>query len=165
LSSHEAALFALAREGKNTKRKRPVKLELLTLAEYAAMTPDMKMIIAGTFNNIKVTPTDPATAEPAVIRLPSCYLVAVVNASISEGLTHAAQLRVLNADNVDVFEPLEVGEWTFIINPHGRPMRFQALMNISGLELPGVGEYSIELWLSGKRVGEIPLYVDAVPAT
>ena len=141
-----------------------MRLELFVFAEYAAMTGDLKLMIAGTFNSIKLQPVSPdTTADAPVIRLPHCFLVAVVTASLSEGLTHQAELRVVNEDSDPVFDPIAVGEWNFLLNPNGRPMRFQAVMGLTGLELPGPGDYSVQLWVSGTNVGDTPLYVDPAP--
>ena len=140
----------------------------MTFCEFAMINSDMRMVLAGTFTGITVTrPSDAAAPVEGfgTVALPPAFLVATVNASISEGLTHAAELLVLNDDNGEVFSPIPLGDWTFVLNPHGRPMRYQGLINVTGLALPGPGEYTFRLRLGGQTVGEVPLYVDLAPGT
>ena len=138
-----------------------MKLGFLLFAEFAANTDDMKMVIAGTFNNIVVKrakPNIPGTVS--VLQLPRVFLAAKVEASISDGLRHQAELRVLNEDGKSVIQPMPLGEWVFIMSGEGRPMHFQAVIGVDKMPLPGTGEYTFELWVSGKRLGDCALYVD-----
>jgi hypothetical protein len=143
-----------------------MKLDLFTFAEYAANTQDNKLVVAGTFNQLTVQRAPGSDlANPGVFPLPMVYLAAVLTASIGDGLTHSAELRVVNDDGQQVLPTIELGTLTFIMNQHGRPMRFHAVIGIPGLPLPGPGEYSFELWVRGERLGETALYVDAAPGS
>lgn len=139
-----------------------MRLELFAFAEYAANTQDNnKLVLAGLFNTLTISRApEPAAGQVVILPMPQVYLVAVVTASISEGLSHRAELRVRNADEHPVIEPVDLGVWNFVVNPHGRPMRFQGVIAVRGLPLPGAGEYSFELSVDGTPVGQAALYVD-----
>jgi hypothetical protein len=139
-----------------------VKLSLFTFAEYAANTQDNKLVIAGTFNSLKIKRSRPANPnQPGIYPLPMVYLAAVVHASLSEGLTHTAELKVVNDDGATVLATT-LGPMNFVMNSHGRPLQFQAVISVPGLPLPGPGEYSFEYWVDGQRLGETALYIDEV---
>lgn len=140
-----------------------MKLDLLVFAEYAAVTQENKLVIAGTFNTIGISRVAESQEgrNPTLI-LPRVYLVAAISASLSEGLRHTAEIRVIDSDHKPVWEPISLGEWNFAINPNGRPMRFQAVIAIPGVPLPGAGEFTFELRISNTPVGSVELYVDEV---
>ena len=144
-----------------------MELKLLLFAEYASITQDNKLDIGGIFDSLTITRPPGAPADAAKnIMLHSLVLVAVAECSIAEGTVHAASLRILNEDGKEVLQSFDVGEWKFFINPYGRPMRFQSVMRLAGLPLPGPGDYVFSLSLDGKPLGETTLYVvDAAAVT
>ncbi len=138
-----------------------MKLELFTFAEYAANTQDNKLVVAGIFNTLNIQRvTTPPFGDAGVLPLPTVYLAAVLTASIGEGLRHAGEIRVVNEDGHQVFQAIQLGTFNFQMNSAGRPMRFQAVIAVGGLPMPGPGEFSFELWVSGQSVGCASLYVD-----
>lgn len=136
-----------------------MKLKLLQFAEYAAVTQGSKLIIAGTVDQVEArrAPLVPGAAvEPLQrIPLPPLYLVAIIEASIAEGTAHQAALRILDQDERPVADPIELGQWAFVVNPHGRPMRFQAIVHLANVAVPpGTGDYQFWLEIDGKPIGE-----------
>jgi hypothetical protein len=141
-----------------------MKLTLFVCAEFAAtVPPDHKLVIAGIFNSVEVTRAPDVTAEQlTAVTLPGVYLAAVVEASISEGLVHTFGLRVQNEDEDPVQEDVQFGNMEFIINPHGRPMRFNAVIRMVGLQLPGAGDYTLHFLVDGEPIGDTKFYVNDV---
>ncbi len=135
-------------------------LRFLEFAEYAAFTEDKKLVVSGIFNSINavVHPDAPPEARER-LQIPTCSLVWILEASLGEGLTHHAELRVRDADS-NVVSETTLGPMQFILNSQGRPMRFQGRVVVGGLALPGDGEYAFEMLIDGSKVGEALLYVD-----
>lgn len=141
-----------------------MRLDLFCFAEFAANTQENKLVVAGIFNSVQVRRLrQPGFGKPDIFPMPHVYLAAIVRGSLGEGLKHHAKLRVVNDDGKVVFDKIELGDMNFVVNEQGRPMQFQAVIGINGLPLPGVGEYSFEFILDGKRLGATDLYVDALP--
>jgi hypothetical protein len=134
-------------------------LKLLAFAEYAAVTQENKLIVAGIVDQVEVRrrPGAPAQPDGAIVALPlpPLYLVAILEASISEGTVHQAALRLLDQDHQPLADPVQLGQWTFIVNPFGRPMRFQAVVHLGGVAVPpGTSDYEFQLLIDGEPIGE-----------
>jgi len=123
-----------------------MKLPIITFAEYAAVSADGKLTIAGTIDGISIVRRE-GVSEDAIDRvpLPPVYLVAVLEGSIADGLQHKVGLRVLNEDQEVVTEHAEHGQFHFAVNRFGRPMRAQVIMRLHGLAVPKPGDYEFVL--------------------
>lgn len=142
-----------------------MRLRVLELAEYAAFTDDKKLIVNGVYTSIHVKRKRDAPPDAkAVIAMPPGYLVWVVEASLGEGLKHQVALCVRDEDGEKVLES-SLGSMEFHLDKHGRPMRFQGRLTITGLPLPGPGDYEFQLLVGGEKIGEVGLYVDDVTPT
>jgi hypothetical protein len=143
-----------------------VELKLLQIAEYAALTAENKLILAGTFDSFDITrPVGTDERAIAGLLLPPFYLVAVLECSLAEGTRHRALLRVLDDDGKAVVEGFDLGEVQFIVNKHGRPMRYIAILAMRGFAVPRPGEFAIELHVNGNRLGTVMLYVTDITGT
>lgn len=136
-------------------------LKFLHFAEYAAVTQENKLIVAGLVDNFNLSRAAGAPPGSVLGPLPPVYLVAVVECSIGEGTVHTAKLKIVDDDAKDVAE-LDLGQWNFFVNQYGRPMRFQAVIHLNGIVLPRPGDYPFKLLVDGQEVGETPLYVTDV---
>lgn len=128
-------------------------------AAYAAISEDRRLTIAGTLDTIHVTRPHDAPDGDLVVPIPPLYLISIAECGISEGTTHEASLRVLDDDGKQVADPASLGTWNFLINPYGRPMRFQQVLQLGGLVVPRAGDYAFELSVDGKVLGTAMLYV------
>lgn len=142
-----------------------IKLKCFLIAEYAALTPDNRMIIAGTFDNLDVqrAPGAPANAL-AQIPLPPAYLVAITEASIADGLAHQMRLHVIDGNGEPVADDALISV-NYALNPFGRPMRNHLVITIAGMVLPGPDDYVFELYVEGQPgvLGECTLTVTEMP--
>jgi uncharacterized protein DUF6941 len=130
-----------------------MELRFAHLADYAGEDRLGKLVIAGIFDQVNAT-----TQRPIV--MPSCWLVVQLEAHIVEGTDHAMELRVTNADGIDV-APRISAPIKFIPQGPGRPLRARILAQIGGLSLPDLGEYSFHLFVNGHRVADVILHVVA----
>lgn len=143
-----------------------MNLRLLVFAEYAAIGQDGKLVIAGITDGLMVNrgPNVP-TDGPSRILVPKTYLVAIIEASLADGLTHALALRLIDGNGQALPELVEIGQHNFTINKFGRPMQLRLVVEMNGLQLPGPDDYVFQLVVDGEEVGEAPYYVtDVTPA-
>ncbi len=124
-----------------------IKLNCFLIAEYAAVTAEGKVIIAGTFDSIDVQRMPGAPDDAlAQIPFPPAYIAAITEASISDGLSHQMRLRVVDGNGQPVTDNMPIAV-NYSLNQFGRPMRNNALINIKGLVLPGPDDYVFELYV------------------
>lgn len=134
-----------------------IKLNCFLIAEYAAITADGRVTIAGTFDTVDVQRLPGAPDDAlAQIPFPPAYVVAITEASIADGLSHQMRLRVVDGNGQPVMTddiPIAVN---YSLNQFGRPMRNNALINVRGLVLPGPDDYVFELYVDDQpgRFGE-----------
>jgi hypothetical protein len=138
-----------------------MRLTAFLLAEYAGVSQDNKLTIAGTIDEIQVRafPGETPPNLSGAIPIPHAYLVAQVEFSISEGLRHTGKLGLRDDDGKQVIPQVGLPEMTLAVNQFGRPMRHNSIMRIAGLVVPRIGDYVFELEVDGKVIGECPLYV------
>jgi hypothetical protein len=125
-----------------------MKLNCFLLAEFAAITKEMKVVIAGTFDMMTATvpfgtelPLPPGHA----IAMTPCYLVAITECSISAGLRHQMRFRIVNGSGVPIVQETAF-EILYEMNQDGRPLRNNLVIHLSGVALPGADDYVFELW-------------------
>jgi hypothetical protein len=142
-----------------------MQLRILVFAEFAAVTSDGKLVIAGVIDGAEIrsfpgapprNPTDP-------FPLPRMALVAKLVASIAEGLTHSIAMRVRHEDGAEL-GPFSFGDFSFKVNPVGRPMEHQLIVTIPGMTVPVAGDYEFELLVDGEPLGSTPFYVTDLTA-
>lgn len=142
-----------------------IKLNCFLIAEYAGVSLDGKLTIAGTFDSMVIQrlPGAPPDA-PLVFALAHAYIVAVTEASLADGLTHRFRLRVVNGNGERVMDELE-GDVNYALNAFGRPMRNNLVIAVHGLVLPGPDDYVFELWADAdpRPVGEFVFSVSEAP--
>lgn len=142
-----------------------IKLNCFLIAEYAALTSDSRMIIAGTFDNLDVQPVPGAPADALdQIPFPRAYVVAISEASIADGLSHQMRLRVIDGNGQPIMNDVPIAV-TYALNPFGRPMRHNLMITLAGMVLPGPDDYVFELYVDGqpRALGEFTFSVTAIP--
>jgi hypothetical protein len=138
-----------------------VELKFMLIAEYAMLGQDGRLSICGIIDNLTAT-LPPGVEMPAgPIGIPKLYLVAGVDCSLSEGTRHHGKLRLVNGSGqVLTDDPfIDLGEWNFVMNPHGVPMRFHSILQLNTVPMPELGECVFELWVDDKRLGDTTLHV------
>jgi len=139
-----------------------IECKAMLFAEWATQsTPDMKMIVANTFNSIVGTAPPGVTlpAEGLEIRAQSLFLVYILEGSIADNTDHIARLTIEHEDGEKVIDPINI-PIKFIINPKGRPMRFQGIVSMTGLPLHAPGDYTVKLYIDDRFLAEANLYVE-----
>ena len=127
------------------------------LADYVTEDRSNKLVIGGTFDSI-------FTSETRPIVLPAFWLVAEIDAHITEGTEHKAEIRFTDADGRDIIPKVEL-PIKFTPRGPGRPLRARLTGQIgAGMNLPDNGEYSFHILVDGRRIGGHPLHVVARPA-
>ena len=137
-----------------------MRIPILTLAEYAGVDASGKLFVAGTVDGVSLQRNAGAPVGAiGPVPIPPLYLVAVIEGSIVDGITHSVALRIVNDDRKDVAPENVVGQFSFQINKHGRPMRAQIIAQLQGLKVPGPGDYELVVIVDGKELATTPFYV------
>lgn len=138
-----------------------IELKAILTAEFASQDSMRRLTIANTYD--RITGTAPQGAdlprEGVAIKIDSLHVVYMLMASISDGTDHTAEMRIVHEDGAPAIDPL-VMPLQFQLNPGGRPMRYQGIVNLVGLTLRAPGDYSIKLFVDGREIGETPLYLE-----
>lgn len=138
-----------------------IKLNGFLIAEYASLSADARLVIAGTFDNLDVQ-RRPGAPEGALqqIPFPRATLAIVTEASLADGLSHTFRLRIIDGNGQPIADdiPLEVA---YALNPFGRPLRNNLLVNIQNLMLPGPDDYTFALYVGDQStpLGELSFSV------
>lgn len=121
------------------------------LADYAGDGASGKMIVVGIFDNVFVGPDRPVV-------LPPFYLVARFEAHVTEGTQHALEIRFTDMDGNDV---IPRGKLPINFGPRGpgRPLQANVYAQLSGVQVPDVGEYAFHLFIDDRRLGDLQLRV------
>ncbi|MCO4098773.1 MAG: hypothetical protein HEQ38_05060 [Gemmatimonas sp.] len=88
----------------------------------------------------------------------------MLTASLSDGLSHELSFAVKHEDGEYLITPQEFGPLDFRLNPHGRQMRAQVIMELHGLVFPAFGDYEVVLLVDGIPIASAPFYVDQAPS-
>jgi hypothetical protein len=131
-----------------------MELKFAHFADYAAEDRLGKLIIGGIFDQIT------ATTPQRPIVAPAFWLVAQLEAHVTEGTDHQLELRATNADGQDIAPGIQVPV-KFTPQGPGRPLRARVLANIGNFPFPDVGGYSFHLLVDGRHVAEATLQVVA----
>jgi uncharacterized protein DUF6941 len=139
-----------------------IKLNCFLIAEYATLSQDNKLVIAGTFDSLDAQ-RNPGAPPDALNRIPfpRATIVAVTEASIADGLSHQMRLRIINGNGQPIVADLQI-PMSYALNQFGRPLRNNLLVNIQNLPLPGPDDYVFELYVDDNPVpiGELGFYVN-----
>lgn len=121
------------------------------LCDYAGIGNGGKLILIGLFDSVfTVSPDGP-------IRVPRSFLVFRAECSVAEGTQHEVTLRLLDAD-MTVLMALENIAAQFVTSGPGRPLGANIIAELE-IEVPGIGDYTFEVVVDGRVLGELPLYV------
>jgi hypothetical protein len=127
-----------------------MRLLFAHFADYGALDSKGKLIVAGIFEVVY----DTGVLKP--IPFPSCYFVAKLEASLSDGYRHRVGFRLVDADN----HPLEntqmqEGDVEFKSSGPGYPLTLQFLVNLppGGIAVPDFGDYGLDVVVDGNSLG------------
>jgi hypothetical protein len=131
-----------------------MKLELLTLCDYAKGEPTGKLYVIGSFDHIFVSQT-PAAA-------PLCAIASRLRFDVGEQGAKNVTLSFVDADggkvipeiNLQMTVQMPAGESTVAVN---------IVVMLPRINLPRLGEYSIDLSVDRRQEGSIPLFVKHTP--
>jgi hypothetical protein len=128
-----------------------MNLKLAVLADHVNETKEGKLNLLGVF--------DVLFAKKLPAKHPKLFLVAVFEASVSEGSEHKAKVGVYDSDGQEVL-PL-TPELPLKFQPTGRGKPFQArlVVELEGLRFPHFGDYEFHLLIDGRIEGQVGLEV------
>lgn len=129
------------------------------LADYATSGARGKRVIVGVWD------TFCHVGEDRPIRIPRCFLAAAFDASALEGSEHVIQLRVTDADGIQLLDRAPELAVRFVPRGPGRPLRADVEVELIDLAVPDQGEYVFEFYSGTERVGAIEFYVVGAPTT
>jgi hypothetical protein len=116
-----------------------------------SQTTDGKLNIVGVFDTIR--------GPQAPVAHPLLYVVSSVEADVSAGFDHAAQLKIVDADGSEILAS-PVLPVRFTKPPsRGMPMRTSFIAQLAGVVFPRFGDYAVTLWLNGVAQESVTLYV------
>lgn len=130
-------------------------VRFILACELVNSTPEGKLNIMGEFNSL----TNPHL--PVV--QPMMFIVGRVEASVTSGMQHAAQLIVADEDGAAVWTspPLP---FTFTKHPErGHPMRADMVFRLGGMVFPNYGPYAFTLWVDGTSQDTVVVFVQPNP--
>jgi hypothetical protein len=124
-------------------KKDGLKLELLVICDYAAVSRDNKLTIAGIFDEVYVNST------PA--QHPKLYVVGVVLGKANSD--YRVNLRIKDPKGKDVFP---VQEMDIKLGPNGKT---NLIAEIATMPLRTTGDYLVEIGSKGKVIGKKELSI------
>lgn len=140
-----------------------MRLTVFLIAEYAAVSQDGKLTVAGSIDEIIITAipnlTPPQLNLSGPVPIPPAYLVAQTEFSLHEGLQHTSRLLLRDDDGNEAIPAVSLPQIQLVMNQHGRPMRHNAIMRLAGLVVPRPGDYVFQYEVDERVVGETALYV------
>jgi hypothetical protein len=134
-----------------------MELKFMMFAQYAGIGADDKLTIAGVVDTFQVR-----TPAPNPIRLPGLYLVAGLEATLTDdGLRHTGKLRLVNGSGDEV-RVQELGDLPFSLTKDGRPMSLKIVLQFPVMVFPGSDDYVYEFLVDDVRIGSTTFYVTEV---
>jgi hypothetical protein len=133
-----------------------MELVFAHLADYATEDRNSKLIVAGTFDTVFTDAQGP-------VGLPGFWIVAEFHAHVTEGTEHQSEVRFIDADGKEII-PKAALPLKFNPQGPGRPLRARLFVQVAGVQVPRLGDYSWNLLIDGRRLGGLPLHVVARPA-
>ena len=131
-----------------------MKLELLTLCDYAKGEPTGKLYVIGIFDHI--------FAQQAPVPAPSCAIAARLRFEAVERGTKNVTVSFVDSDGGRVIPDVNV-QMNVEIAPGESTATANVVVMLPQLNLPRFGEYSIDLAVDARLEGSIPLQVKRPP--
>ena len=129
-----------------------MELRFGLLADYAGEGRAGKLLMVGVFDTVyNQQGTNP-------VQIPPCYLVAAIDAHVTEGSEHRLDVHLTNEDGGAVIPPTAM-PIKFASQGPGRPLRANVVLGMFGLMVPSEGTYAFNLLIQGRHLGDVPLYV------
>ena len=130
-----------------------MQIEIFSLCE-AATADSGKLNMLGAFDTIW------ATKIPAIY--PQCTIVLRARFEKIERGDHKVAVHFVDVDGKNVIPPAH-GNITMSFSDEQSSGSANLIMNIQGIRLEKLGEYSIDLAIDGKQEASLPLYVKERP--
>ncbi len=135
-----------------------VKLRYAHLADFASVDAGGKVTIVGLFGQIY----DTMKVRP--IPFPLFHIVAMFEASVTEGTDHRAQLQLIDQQKRTVLRKFDL---PIRFGPMGRgqPLQAPLLLQLGPgvIAVPDLGAYEFRFLIDGKDVGGLPVAVTEPP--
>ena len=127
-----------------------MKLELLTLCDFAKGEPTGKLYVIGSFDHI--------FANQAPVTAPMCAIASRLRfEAVEQGAKNVA-ISFVDSDGGKVIPEVNV-QMSVQIPPGESTVAVNVVVMLPHANLPRFGEYSIDLAIDSRLEGSIPLYV------
>lgn len=134
-----------------------IRLRFGHLCDYATQGERGKLILVGIFENFYAAAQGP-------VGLPPFWMVIGLECSVGDGSRHVIAIRLLDGDGKTVIDGMHDPEpRQFVPAGPGQPLRIQALIQVAGAAVPGIGDYEFEIRVDGTNVGSVSLGVLPMP--
>jgi len=131
------------------KKEAKMQIEIFALCD-AAIADMGKLSMLGVFDTIWVIKT------PALH--PQCTIALRARFERSERLEHKVAVHFVDVDGKNVIPPAQ-GAITINFPDEQGSSSTNLILNIQGLKLERIGEYSIDLVIDGQQKASLPLFV------
>jgi hypothetical protein len=121
------------------------------LCDYAGVGNAGKLILVGLFDSVFTATLDGPVA------IPRSFLVFRLECGVAEGAQHAVAIRLIDEDGEEMMS-LPSAEARFFISAPGRPLTANVIAELD-IAVPHIGDYTFEIVVDGRRLGEVPFYV------
>lgn len=127
-----------------------MRMNFAAIADYAAVTGDGKLVIAGIFDRITV-------AELPAVH-PSMALAFRIEGEFGSRTRHQVSIRIVNPRGEDVIEPV-TAEMNMISTDAEVPPGAQFVLSLPGVRFEQHGTHNVEIGVDGKHLETIVLRV------
>lgn len=131
-----------------------MNVKLAVLADYAATTPDGKLIICGIFEKLQL-PSLP-------FQYPRIYAALRISAHPSEPPKHSLGIRIVDPDGKPIFPDLR-GELELPSAQGSEARAMQLVLDLNGLKFETAGGHSVDILLDDRYEDSIPFTVEIAP--
>lgn len=129
-----------------------MNLDFAVIADYAAVTGDGKLVVAGIFDRLT------ANELPAVHA--SMSLAFRVEGEPGTATNHSVEVRFTGPDGADILQPF-LGEIRMITVDASIPPGAQFVLALPGVRFERYGTHQVEIRVDGKLLRSVPLRVVA----
>ena len=137
-----------------SNKKENMKVEILTLCDFARAIPGNKLDVIGSFDHV--------WSRTAPIKYPLCAMAGQLRFQRGEEGTKRLTLSFIDADGKSIMPTLNIPiNVQVAINESSATVQFA--MIIPQLNLPHFGEYAIGLSIDGREEASGPLFVREAP--
>lgn len=136
-----------------------MKVQSFLMAQSLMQPTDGLVTVSRIFDEIFFGAPGAGDSSTQIAKWPAFVAIAHLTCSRSEGTTHAAAIRVVDADEQDVYPMGELKPIVFVETTPGRPLRGTVTVGFGVLLLPCPGDYRLILLIDREPIADLPFFV------